>query len=110
MPNQNTKDQIAAVMLQHGTEEQQQEALKYCGLTEATETPQGLLSNSSDLLSCAQCGADPRIYCEIKTWRGREPGDSGHATATCKKCGHLVTVSTALGLSIIRKIWDVRAV
>ena len=31
--NDQTKDQIASVMLQHGTPEQQKEALLYCGVS-----------------------------------------------------------------------------
>ena len=32
IPNEETKDQMALIMLLFGTEEQQKEALRYCGI------------------------------------------------------------------------------
>lgn len=43
-PEQSAKnDQIAAVMLQHGTPDQQREALAYCGIQEPQDIPDGCL-------------------------------------------------------------------
>jgi len=50
MTDKKTQDQIAAVMLQHGTEDQQRKALEYCGLPEATAPPPVSPSSPSDLL------------------------------------------------------------
>ena len=37
MLNKETQDQIAAIMLLYGTEDQKREALKYCGIKQYTE-------------------------------------------------------------------------
>ncbi len=65
-------------------------------------------SKSSDLLPCDQCGADPKKYCNIATWKGREPHEKNTAKAECLRCGYLVAIETPGALAAIRKLWNVR--
>ena len=63
------------------------------------------------LLNCAQCGANPKEFCEIKIIRDSlNVSDIKQFVAKCKKCNYTVAVLTDRKNAIIKKLWNIRIV
>ncbi len=72
--NNETKDQIASIMLQFGNEEQQKEALKYCEAepkngTWVLRSPNGYFWEGNSPLNCVKRELESRVPLEVRMER-----------------------------------------